>query len=415
MRPIKPNTRRRSLWRTVLLAILAIVIGGAGTVFLLGVTKVIDFEKLAFWRTTPKPDHAAGWIPVPLSSQSIPAYTAITRNYLMNPKTGARTEKWESPKDVENLRQLGVITDWSKLVGRVTAREKPAGYFFRESDFEPVGTRPGVSAGVPPGKRGYTFNTKNLEGCVYQVKEGDRVDLMVSVPVDMPGAGRSGSSGASVLATPDTLLRPKRTLEIPLVQDGVVVSPVTARVVPITNSSALNGTTTRNMRVEEIVIAVAPAEVAQLDEAKALNHKLTCVARSGRPAPVPAPAAPRPAGGTGQGGMSQVLAALGKALLGKPSAAAADKAAPAERAKAVNPKKSESPAKDRVALDITPGSNPIAEVRYMVVQIGKERQFVLFNGPGNSPVVIPQDDGSTKAAPAAAPSAVPADAAEESE
>ena len=32
MRPIKPNARRRPLWRTVLLAVVAIVIGGAGTV-----------------------------------------------------------------------------------------------------------------------------------------------------------------------------------------------------------------------------------------------------------------------------------------------------------------------------------------------------------------------------------------------
>ena len=32
MRAIKPNTRRRSLWRTVLLTLVAIVIGGAGTV-----------------------------------------------------------------------------------------------------------------------------------------------------------------------------------------------------------------------------------------------------------------------------------------------------------------------------------------------------------------------------------------------
>ena len=31
MRAIKPNTRRRSLWRTVLLAIVAIAVGGAGT------------------------------------------------------------------------------------------------------------------------------------------------------------------------------------------------------------------------------------------------------------------------------------------------------------------------------------------------------------------------------------------------
>ncbi len=214
------------------------------------------------------------------------------------------------------------------------------------------------------------------------------------------------------MATPDALMLPKRTLEIPLVQDGVVVTPVTARNMPVTNSSLMNGASTRNMRVQEIVIAVEPEEVAPLDEAMALKYEITCVARSGRPESAPASASHRPTGGTAQGGMSQVLAALGKALLGKDSAAAPDKASPPpERAKTVNPTKSETPAKDRVALDITPGLNPMANIRFMEVMIGTKRQFVLFNGPGNSPVVVPQDDGSAKAAPAVAP----AGAVEESE
>ena len=34
--------------------------------------------------------------------------------------------------------------------------------------------------------------------------------------------------------------------------------------------------------------------------------------------------------------------------------------------------------------------------------IGTKRQFVLFSGPGNSPVVTGEDDGSAKAAPVAA-------------
>jgi len=110
--------------------------------------------------------------------------------------------------------------------------------------------------------------------------------------------------------------------------------------------------------------------------------------------------------------MSQVLTALGKALLGKPSASAPDKAAPSPgTAKIVDPTTSETPAKDRVAMDITPGLNPMADVRFMEVMIGTKRQFMLFNGPGNSPVVAPQDDGSAKAGPAVAPAA----AAEESE
>ena len=307
MRPIQPNTRRRSLWRTVLLSLGAIVIGGAGTVAALAGLKVIDLAKL--WR---KPDHPANYVAIPLSARPIPAYTEVTREYLMNVKTGEWVLAWRAPEAVPK----DVITNLAKIRGRVTAREKPAGYNFLESDFLPLGTRPGISGGTPLGKRAYTFNASSLDGCVYQLKEGDRVDLMVSVPVDMPGAGHSGA-GANVIATPDALMRPKRTLEIPLVQDGVVVSPVTARNVSVTNSSLMNGASTRNMRVEEIVIAVAPAEVAPLDEAKALKHKLTCVARSGRAESAPASSPRRPTGGTAQGGMSLVLLALGKAASGQ--------------------------------------------------------------------------------------------------
>jgi hypothetical protein len=348
-----------------------------------------------------------------MSARAIPAYTEITPEYLSNPKTGELHLKWESPKDAASAASKGAITDLLKVFGRVTAREKPAGYFFKESDFLPAGSRAGIVGGTPQGKRAYTFDASNLEGCVYQVKEGDHVDLLVSVHVDMPGASRSnsGPSGANVIATPDALLRPKRTLEIPLVQDGVVVSPVTPRNKQILNSSVMNGATTRNVRVEEIVIAVAPEEVAPLDEAKALKHKLTCVARSGRPRFVAAPAVRRPVGGTSSGGMSQVLAALGKALLGKPSAAPPDKALSPGRAKTVNPTKSDTPATDRVAMDITPGLNPMADVHFMEVMIGAKRQFMLFSGPGNSPVVQAQDDGSAKAGPGAAA----AGAAEESE
>ena len=51
MRTIRPNTRRRPLWRTVLLAIVALALGGAGTVAALAYLKVIDPAKLAFWRS----------------------------------------------------------------------------------------------------------------------------------------------------------------------------------------------------------------------------------------------------------------------------------------------------------------------------------------------------------------------------
>ncbi len=400
MRAIKPNTRRRSLWRTVLLAVVAIVGGGAATVAALAGLKVIDPAKLAFWRS--KPAIPAGWIAIPVSARPIPAYTTVSREYLIDLKTCTWAVDWVPPEKVPK----GVITDLRKIYGRVTAYEKPTFYSFTERDFLPEGTRPGVVGGTPQGKRALTLDAAKLKGCVFELKEGDHVDLLASVPVDMPGAGRStsGRLGTNVMATPDMFLLPKRSLVRPLVQDGVVVSPVTVRMVPTTNNSIMNGTTTRNVRVQEIVLAVAPEEVAPLDEAMDLKYQITCVARSGRPASVRPPPAHSSAGGESQTGVSQVLTALATAVLGGDSVANPDKAASVSgRTRSVKPTKSETPGKDQAAMDVTPGLNPMADVRFMEVMIGPQRQFMLFTGPGNSPVVASQDDGSAKAGSGAAP------------
>ena len=64
MRAIRPNNRRRSLWGKVLLGFSAIVIGGVGTVAALGYLKVIDLERLAFWKKTQT--IPADWIAIPI-------------------------------------------------------------------------------------------------------------------------------------------------------------------------------------------------------------------------------------------------------------------------------------------------------------------------------------------------------------
>ncbi len=288
-----------------------------------------------------------------------------------------------------------VVTDISKILGRVTAAEKPAGYAFTESDFLPAGTRPGVAGGTPPGKRAITLDASKLKGA-NDLREGDHVDLLASVSVDMPGAGHSGSGrlGTNVVATPDMAFLPKRSLVRPLVEDGVVVTPLRIRNVPISSSSLTQGMSTRTMPVQEIVLAVDPQEVALLAEAMDLKYEITCVARSGRPAAVPSPPA-QPAAS----GISQFLSFFGKAATSAPGAAAQDKAASARRnAKTVDRPKIETPVKNLAALDITPGLDPMAQTRYMEVMVGAQRQFMLFTGPGKSPVVAAQDDGSAKAA-----------------
>ena len=280
MRSIKPNTRRRSLWRSVLLTLLAIVIGGAGTVATLAALKVIDPAKLAFWRS--QETHPAGWISIPLSARPIPAYTEVTRDYLLNPKTGALELKWERRTDKV---PKGVITDLSKIFGRVTAREKPAVYFFTESDFSAPGHPSRRGRRHAPGQAGVYLGRGETQGLRLRTERGRPRGLAGQHPRGYAGGEpiSSGPLGASVMATPDTLLLPKRSLVKPLVQDGVVVSPVTVRMVPTTSSSLMNGTTTRNVRVQEIVLAVAPEEVAPLNEAMDLKYQMTCVARSGLP------------------------------------------------------------------------------------------------------------------------------------
>ena len=113
MRAIKPNMRHRSPWLTVLLALAAIVIGGAGTVAALAYFNVIDRDKLAFWRAKENLI-PADCIAIPLSARLIPAYTAVTRDYMMNPKTA----QWVLVYKRRKVVPKDVITDLSKIFGR---------------------------------------------------------------------------------------------------------------------------------------------------------------------------------------------------------------------------------------------------------------------------------------------------------
>jgi len=68
-----------------------------------------------------------------------------------------------------------------------------------------------------------------------------------------------------------------------LVQNGHVVEPLTTRQVPISSRTLTQGPITRTKPVQELVIAVAPDEVARLTEAMAVGAEISCVPRSGRP------------------------------------------------------------------------------------------------------------------------------------
>ena len=255
MRAIKPNMRHRSLWRTVLLALVAIVIGGAGTVAALAGFKVIDPGKLAFWRTPERPI-PADWI------RHSPFRSADSRLHDGHPRLPVESEDcpvvivYKPPKAVPK-----------EVITRLSRDPRP-----RHGTGETRGVRlHGIAIFCPRALAPAWWAARRKENApspwtpansraAHDLKEGDHVDLLASIPVDMPGAGRSGAGrlGTNVVATPDMASLPKRSLVRPLVQDGVVVTPVRTRNVPISSSSLTQGMTTRTVPVQEIVLAVDP-------------------------------------------------------------------------------------------------------------------------------------------------------------
>jgi len=281
MRPIKPNLRRRSLWGTALLALGAIVIVGAGTVAALAGLKVIDLAKLAFWKS--KQTIPAGSIGVPLTARAIPAYTTVTREYLVDAKTGELEVKWYAPDKVPK----GIIVNFANIIDRVTAHGIPAPHFFKESDFLPVGTRPGVTGATPQGKRSITLEASKLKG-IFGLKEGDKLDLLADIPVDKVSLFGGPEAGRPIvlaqLVSQEESANKHRTETRVLAREAIVVTPVTIRNKPVVTSSVWSqGATTKTVPVQEVVLAVGEEEVAQVTKALDWDLPILCAARSGRP------------------------------------------------------------------------------------------------------------------------------------
>src|SRR5262249_33828142 len=158
--------------------------------------------------------------PVPLAVRPIPAYTKITREDLIDPKTGEPMLIYLTPEQVE---RRGVLTSFDQLIGRVLNRDKQVGYGFTDKDFFPDGTRPGVVAGIPPGKRAFVFEVKGdkIHG-LHNLKTGDRFDLLGTLPIDDKTQGKNKQAPG-----PDGL--PKRAGVKVLVQNGSIVVPLGTR------------------------------------------------------------------------------------------------------------------------------------------------------------------------------------------
>lgn len=290
MTPHRPRKAARTAPSLLVLG-LAVVLGVLGTGGGLWATGLVQLPAGPALPpdARPLPRAPQGTVEVLISPQEIPAYTQLDRDLLFDTRSmRPRAVTYLPPEAIKP----DMLVSLDKLVGRVLRRDKGAQYVFTESDLFPAGTRPGLVAGIPPGKVALRLEAEQLRG-LYGLHTGDRFDVVATQAVDATAQQLPGMS-----LDPSALMAPweKQQARVRTVVDGaVVVRPVHARQRPgagsqftgtastidqVTNPASTRGRPTPP--VLEAVVAVAPEEVGALTEALALDAELMVLVRSGR-------------------------------------------------------------------------------------------------------------------------------------
>lgn len=322
MRPYAPARRSSSLLGPLLAAGGVAVVGVLGTVFALWAAGV----DLPFLAAEKGPR-----VRIPANVRLIPAYSQVRREDLIDPEkkllnfielppenvrgmtvvafaaggeqvtdviTGHRLEgksilfETRSGKTVHEAAVIslsGTLMNINDILGRVLAKDKNPNFAFREDSFLPKGTRPGMAAGIPAGMQALTIETSKLSG-VHGLKQGDAVDLLAAIPKDLladfdPSFRRHQRD--------QFVSKSRRKEESPasetrlLAASVVIVQPVRMRSKAESTSSLTQGKRVQAIPVEEIVLAIAEADVPQVQLALSRDLALTAVAQTGRPDDAP--------------------------------------------------------------------------------------------------------------------------------
>ena len=277
---MKPFSQRRpGAPSTIAGPLIALVVVASAVVIVvtLWVFGLVDFSKLR--STEPS---TAGLVAVPTPGRPIPAYTRVTRDHVWDMRRQRLAVVYLPPRAV--TREM--IVNVSAVIGRVLSHEKAPGYVFTEDDFMPKGTREGIVAGIPAGKRALRVAADKFEG-LYGLHAGDRFDLVATMPIDASrgaqGFNFGGVYGEQLAVQARLSNWQKQATVRVLVQSGVIVEPMTTRQVPVLQSSLTHDGGIRMRPVQEVVIAIDPEEVARLTEAMAVEARISIVPRSGRP------------------------------------------------------------------------------------------------------------------------------------
>ncbi|QDU16203.1 hypothetical protein CA11_40320 [Gimesia maris] len=277
MNPRRSATTGSNSWRFALIILVLLFLVAGGVFVTLFATGFFTAEKKSISRE--------GQIAFPALSRPVRAYDAITRADLINPQTRQLNVIW-LPKE-----QAGsaILRDLSQIVGRVVSRDKKTGFALSERDFLTKGTRPGVSAGIPPGKRSLTVSVKGISG-MELLRQGDMFDLMAVLPSRKdPESNIEQAALLGGVKPPDTRSGQlaRQTGIKPLVIGGTMVAITQGASQSTKGASELvvsPGGSRRKSKSEMVAtLAIDPVEVSPLTEALGLEVKIFCVARSGQP------------------------------------------------------------------------------------------------------------------------------------
>ena len=276
MRPSPTSRRRSSIFRTIgiVFVLLFVVTGGI----------VASLWGLGFFGTEISRE---GMLAYPALARPVPAYSAISREDLLHPETGELHVVWLQETSISE----SMIRDLRLVVGRVAKKDISPGIVLTEGVLFPQGTRPGLAAGIPPGKRALSVDVEKIEG-LGLLRQGDDFDLFVSFPKTKDDdASKNQVEYASLIGG----IKPPKSRTGSIAQRrGVHRIAQGARMVLLTRGTetstagqqglVVDAQSRRKQSVVRATIAIDPEESSILTEVLSLDDAVAyCVAHSGHP------------------------------------------------------------------------------------------------------------------------------------
>ena len=150
----------------------------------------------------------------------------------------------------------GAFDDAGKLDGRVVLVSVQRGEPITETRLAPVGTKGGLSAVVPPGKRAMTVRVNDVVGVAGFALPGTFVDVMVNTQDE--GDQRTGPASPGTPATPAP-------------RDRSISKIVLERILVLAVAQEADRDSTKPKVVNAVTLAVTPNDAQMLDLARSVG------------------------------------------------------------------------------------------------------------------------------------------------